>query len=144
MSDRTCPIRCQATQGIDSYDQTLSSSDRTLSEAVIGRTGDTVHRHDSVFNVTGRSRLDDRTHKVHHPIKSREVLERRQRDRMRPVALAPLWNLSGLDRTLHFVRPVVQSAASGHAENTAVMMNSVTGASGHCCSVSGHSYRRLL
>jgi len=32
---------------------------------------------------------------------------------------------------LHFVRPVVQSAASGHAENTTVMMNSGTGASGH-------------
>ena len=59
----------------------LSSSDRTLSEAVIGRTGDTVHRHGSVFSVTRRSRLDDWTHKVQHPIESREVLERRQRDR---------------------------------------------------------------
>ena len=28
--------------------------------------------------------------------------------------------------------PVVQSAVSGHAENTAVTMNSITGASGHC------------
>ena len=46
--------------------------------------------------------------------------------------LASLWNLSGLDQTLHFVRPVIQFVASGHAENTAVMMNSVTGASSHC------------
>ena len=33
---------------------------------------------------------------------------------------------------LHFVRPVVQSVASGRAENTVVTMNIVTGASGHC------------
>ena len=45
--------------------------------------------------------------------------------------LAPLWNLSGLDQTLHFVHPVIQSVVSGHAENITVMMNSVTGASGH-------------
>ena len=62
--DQTRPISCSATPGVDNCDRTLNSSDRTLSEAVTGRTGDTVHRHDSVFSVTGRSRLDDRTHKV--------------------------------------------------------------------------------
>ena len=65
--------------------RTLSSSDRTLNEEVIGRTGDTVHHHCIVFSVTGRSRLDDRTHEVQRLIESREVLERRQRDRMHPV-----------------------------------------------------------
>ena len=30
------------------------------------------------------------------------------------------------------MRPIVQSATSGHAENIAVTMNSVTDASGHC------------
>ena len=52
MSDRMCLIKCQATTGI-------SSCDRTLSEAVTGCTGDTVHRHGSDFNMTERSRLDD-------------------------------------------------------------------------------------
>jgi len=64
-----------ATSGIDSYDRTLSSSDRMLSEAVTERTGDTVHCHGSIFSVTGRSRLDDQTHEVQRPIESREVLE---------------------------------------------------------------------
>ena len=72
------PISCLATAGV-------SSCDRTLSEAVTGRTGDTVHRHGSIFSVTGHSRLDDRTHEVQRPIESREVPEQRQRDRMRPV-----------------------------------------------------------
>jgi len=54
MSDRTRSIRCQATIGV-------GSCDRTLSEVVTGRTGDTVHHHDSVFSVTGRNRLADRT-----------------------------------------------------------------------------------
>ena len=78
MSDRMRLIRCQATVGVDSYDQTLS-------EAVIGCTGDTVHCHGSVFSMTGHSRLDDRTHEVQRPIEFREVLERRQCDRTRPV-----------------------------------------------------------
>jgi len=52
-------------------------------------------------------------------------------DRTRPVVLAPLWNLSRLDRTLHFVRSVVQSVVSGHAENITVTKNSVICASGH-------------
>ena len=56
-----------------------------LSEAVTGRTGDTIHRHSSVFSVTGRSRLDDRSHGVQHPIESKEVPERRQRDRTCPI-----------------------------------------------------------
>ena len=52
---------------------------------------------------------------------------------MRLVALVLLWNqLSRLNQTLHFVRPVVQSVASDHAESTAVTMNSVTSVSGHC------------
>ena len=76
MSDQMCPIRCQATVGVGSCDQMLSSSDRMLSEAVTGRTGDTVHRHDSVFSTTRRSRLDDRTHEVQCPIEYREVPER--------------------------------------------------------------------
>ena len=46
--DRTRLISCSATPGV-------GSSDRTLSEAVTGRTGDTVHRHDNVFSVTGRN-----------------------------------------------------------------------------------------
>ena len=50
-----------------------------------GRTGDTVHRHGSVFSVTGRIRLDDQTHEVQRPIESKEIPERRQRDRTRPV-----------------------------------------------------------
>ena len=76
--DQTRPINCSATPGVGSYDQTLS-------EAVTESTGDTVHRHGSVFSVTGRSRLDDRMHEVHHPIESREVPEWRQRDRTRPI-----------------------------------------------------------
>ena len=50
-----------------------------------GRTGDTVHRHGRVFSVTGRSKLDDQTHEVQRSIISREVPERRQRDRTRSV-----------------------------------------------------------
>ena len=46
--ERTCPISCSATAGV-------SSCDRTLSEAVIGRTDDTVLRHGNVFSVTERS-----------------------------------------------------------------------------------------
>ena len=53
--DRTRLISCSATPGVGSCDWTLSSSDRTLSEAVTGHTGDTVHRHGNVFSVTGRS-----------------------------------------------------------------------------------------
>ena len=53
-------------------------------------------------------------------------------DQTRSIALAQLWNISENDRTLHFVRPVVQSTASGHAENIAVTMNSVTDELGHC------------
>ena len=63
----------------------LSNSDQTLSEAVTGRTGDTVRHHGSVFSMIGRSRLDDWTHEVQRPIESREVLERRQHDQIRPV-----------------------------------------------------------
>ena len=83
--DRTRLISCSATPGVGSCDWTLSSSDRTLSEAVTGHTGDTVHRHNNIFNMTGRSRLDDRTHEVQRLIESREVLERRQCDRTRLV-----------------------------------------------------------
>ena len=78
MSDRTRLIRCQATAGV-------GCCDRTLSEAVTGRTDDTIHRHGSVFSVTGRSRLDDRMHEVRRPIEFREVLEQRQHDWTRPV-----------------------------------------------------------
>ena len=67
MSDQT--HRCLATPGVGNYDQTLS-------EAVTGRTGDTVHRHSSVFSVTGHSRLDDRMHEVQRPIISRKVPKR--------------------------------------------------------------------
>ena len=45
--DRMRPISCSATADV-------SSSDRTLSDAVTGRTGDIVHRHDNVLSVTGR------------------------------------------------------------------------------------------
>ena len=68
--DRTRPISCSAAPGV-------GSCDRTLSEAVTGHTGDTVHRHSNIFNMTGRSRLDDRTHEVQRLIESREVPERR-------------------------------------------------------------------
>ena len=107
MSDRTCPIRCQATPGVGSYDRMMSSSDRTLSEAVTGRTDDTVHRHNSVFSVTGRSRLDDRTHEVQRPIESKEIPERRQRDRTRPVED---------DRTLSRVRSTSALQRSGRPD----------------------------
>ena len=76
--DRTRLISCLATASVN-------SCDRTLSEAVTGHTYDNVYRHDSVFSVTRRSRLDDRTHEVQRPIESREVPERRQHDRTHPV-----------------------------------------------------------
>ena len=43
-----------ATPGIGSCDRTLSNSDQTLSEAVTGHTGGTVHHHGSVLSMTGR------------------------------------------------------------------------------------------
>ena len=98
--DRTRPISCSATLGVGSGDRTLSSSDRTLSEAVIGRTSDNVYRHGSVFSVTRRSRLDDRTHEVQRHIESREVLERRNVDRTRQMVS---------DRTRQRVRSTVSA-----------------------------------
>ena len=56
-----------------------------MGEAVTGRVGNTIHRHDSVFSVTGHIILDNRMHEVQRPIESREVPEQRQRDRMCPV-----------------------------------------------------------
>ena len=52
--DRTRPISCSATTDI-------SSSDRTLSEAVTERTDITVHRHGNVFSVTGRTKCSVRS-----------------------------------------------------------------------------------
>ena len=46
--DRTRLISCSAIAGVSSYD-------RTLSEAVTGRTDDTVLRHGNVFSMTRRS-----------------------------------------------------------------------------------------
>ena len=46
--DRTRPISCSAAASVSSYN-------RTLSEAVTGRTDDTVLHHSNVFSVTGRN-----------------------------------------------------------------------------------------
>ena len=55
--DWTCPISCSATTGV-------SSCDQMLSEAVTGRTDDTVLRHGNVFSVTGRDgKMTGRTKK---------------------------------------------------------------------------------
>ena len=100
--DRTRSISCSTTPSAD-------SCDRTLSEAVTGCTGDTVHRHGSVFSMTGHNRLDDRTHEVQCPIESREVPERRQHDRTRPV---------NDDRTLSRIRSTHAFQRSGRPDTS--------------------------
>ena len=76
--DRTRPISCSATASI-------SSSDRTLRIQVTGCDDDTVHCHDNSSALTGRWRVIDRMEELQRLIESREVPERRQHDRMRPI-----------------------------------------------------------
>ena len=50
-----------------------------------GRDDDTVHYRDNSSALTERWRVIDRTPELQRPIESREVPERRQRDRTRPI-----------------------------------------------------------
>ena len=56
-----------------------------LSIQVTGRDDDTVHCHDNSSALTGRWRVIDRTQELQRPIESREIPERRQRDRTHPI-----------------------------------------------------------
>ena len=82
--DRTRLISCSATAGIN-------NSDRALSEAVTGCTGDTVHHHGNVLSVFGcDGRMTGRT-KKQSLIMSRKVLEQRQRDQTCQVDYDQTW-----------------------------------------------------
>ena len=52
---------------------------------VTGRNDDTVHYRDNSSALIGHWRVIDRTLELQRPIESKEVLERRQRDRTRPI-----------------------------------------------------------
>ena len=67
----------------------------------------TIPRHGNVFSVTDAAALDDQTQELQRPIKSREVLERRQRDRTCPV---------DDDRTLSRVRSTRVLQRSGRPD----------------------------
>ena len=85
--------RCSATAGI-------SSSDRMLRIQVTGRDDDNVHYRDNSSALTGRWRVINQTQELQHPIESREVLERRQRDRTCPISCSATTGVSSSDRTL--------------------------------------------
>jgi len=73
------PIKCAATEGV-------SSSDRTLNSKVTGRTDGTVYHPDNRLSTDRTLAANRPDAEQQCPIEYREVLERRNCDRTRPVA----------------------------------------------------------
>ena len=63
----------------------VGSSDQKLRIQVTEHDVDTVYCRDNSSALTGRWRVIDRTQELQRPIESREVPERRHRDRTRPI-----------------------------------------------------------